>query len=59
VRLVVSGDSLSSYFFGQVKRVAPSFSDDYMPPGCSTNCVTTEQVRIIGLWIQQGARRDP
>ena len=55
----VLGDSTSSYFFGQVKRTAPSFSDDYMPPGCTTTCLTTEQVRIVGVWIQQGARRDP
>jgi hypothetical protein len=59
IRLVIPFNQGGSYFYGQVNRSAPAFSDDYMPPGCTTNCLSTEQVRIVGVWIQQGAIRDP
>ena len=66
--LVQPGDSLASYLFGQVKNLGvPAF--DNMPPGanCSVpgpsprpgNCLSIDEIRLLGLWIQQGARRDP
>jgi hypothetical protein len=66
--LVQPGDSLASYLFGQVKNLGVPLADN-MPPGanCSVpgpaprpaNCLSIDEIRLLGLWIQQGARRDP